>query len=242
MKWLAGVLATIGLSALLADLNDVNVCQWLARQLIRRAVQRLPKQDRPRWEEEWLRHNNDVPGRLLPLARAMRIFLQAGSWGRILRDSPPISEVLRARVRAAWQKLRPRPKAPQEVKSEPATTQVKLQRVAIPVAIKVDANLILGAGVGVAVTHLPVEDPSRLRAGKPMSRREFEKWMAQGQQEFARWMVQGGQEFDKYLAQRRQKDEDWLARDRQECDQSRAQHRQECDDWLARLRWPAREH
>jgi hypothetical protein len=114
--WLIGALLALGgvaLAALKADLQDSTVCQWLARKLIYRAAQRLrlPQEERDRWREEWIRHELDVPGRLLPLIRALDIFCRAGSWGRMLRGAPSPSQALAARVRAAWLWLRSLPTA-----------------------------------------------------------------------------------------------------------------------------------
>jgi hypothetical protein len=111
---LTGVLTALGAVALAmakADLEDSTVCQWLARRLIYRAAQRLPREERSRWREEWIRHELDVPGRVLPLIRALDIYVRAGSWGRMLRGVPTRSEVLKARLRAAWQWLRSLPEA-----------------------------------------------------------------------------------------------------------------------------------
>jgi hypothetical protein len=108
---LSGLMALVGFGLVLAkaDLQDAAVCKWLAQRLIHRAAQRLPRGEQARWEEEWLRHGLDVPGRLPPIARAVSIFVRAGGWGRMLRDAPPRSQVLIARLRAAWVWLRSLP-------------------------------------------------------------------------------------------------------------------------------------
>jgi hypothetical protein len=113
MEWLIGLAVaagTVGLgilkTLLKADLEDVTVCQWAVRQLIYLAAQRLPRDQRTRWREEWIRHALDVPGRIMPLARALGICVRAGSWGRMLRGAPSPSEALIARLRAAWLSVR----------------------------------------------------------------------------------------------------------------------------------------
>jgi hypothetical protein len=112
--WVIGMLVAVGgvmLAALKADLQDAKVWQWLAEWTIEQAVQRLPRSQRNRWREEWLRHHADMPGRLLPLVRALGIYFRAGRWGRMLRGAPSRSQVLIARLRAAWQRLRSWPTA-----------------------------------------------------------------------------------------------------------------------------------
>jgi hypothetical protein len=113
VKGLIGLLIVAGTASLAvlktlikADLEDATVCQWVARQLIYAAAQRLPRGQRTRWREEWIRHALDVPGRTGPLARALAIYFRAGGWGRMLRGAPSPSQALVARVRAAWQRLR----------------------------------------------------------------------------------------------------------------------------------------
>jgi hypothetical protein len=106
--WLMAILTGLGvlvLGMVKADLEDAKVCRWLARQLIYRAAEHLPHEERARWREESIRDALDLPGRLPPLLWALDVYLKAGSWGR-MRGGPSWSQVLVARVRAAWRRLR----------------------------------------------------------------------------------------------------------------------------------------
>ena len=93
-----------------ADLEDEKVCRWLARKLVYRATQCLPADERDRWREELIRDLLDLEGRVAPLLWAFSVYLQAGRWGR-MRGMPSRWEVLVARTRAAWQRLRSLPLA-----------------------------------------------------------------------------------------------------------------------------------
>jgi len=222
MRWLVGIVMAIGLPVLLADLNDVNVCQWLATRLIRCAALRLPKRDRSRWEEEWLRHNEDVPGRLLPLARALKIFFRAGSWGRILRGSPSVSQTLRARMRAAWQKLRLGPKAP-ATGPEPVSLTLTDSGSADD-SLRATVNLLEGSASALSqatkarrtdsaplwqtpiYATLSTQVSEDLRAllvpfREPLhfEEMEFERRLTRGQREFEDYLAQQRQELDNYL-------------------------------------------
>jgi hypothetical protein len=202
VKVLLGVLTVVGLPVLLADLKDAAVFRWVARQLIRRAVLRLPEQEQARWEEEWLRHAEDVPGLILPLARAVQIFSRAGSWGRMLRGAPPRSEVVKARIRAAWQKLRSRPEASQEAPAEPVAATVEAQPaiasvVVLPVTVTVGDRLVA-----------PRASESTMRRSKssgtwPSSRfrsqEDFEDWLAQRQREVEKVLDHEMREFNAWL-------------------------------------------
>jgi len=97
-------LGVLVLGMVKADLEDAKVCRWLARQLIYRAAEHLPHEERARWREESIRDALDLPGRLPPLLWALDVYLKAGSWGR-MRGGPSWSQVLVARVRAAWRWL-----------------------------------------------------------------------------------------------------------------------------------------
>lgn len=93
-----------------ADLEDEKVCRWLARTLVYRATRHLPADERDRWREELIRDLLDLQGRVAPLLWAFSVYLQAGRWGR-MRGMPSRWEVLVARTRAAWQRLRSLPLA-----------------------------------------------------------------------------------------------------------------------------------
>jgi hypothetical protein len=225
VKWLAAIFVTIGLPVLLADLNDVNVCRWLGERLVRRAVHRLPKEDRPRWEEEWVRHINDVPGRLPPLARAVQIFFGAGSWGRLLRGSPPVSEALRARMRAAWKRLRVRPKAPAEgpearafIAHGDAAQAISLS--AVSATLSTSSAFMGNARV---IQHPPDGMPR-------LSHEEFIGWLDRKSEETIDWLARQGEETIRRLAQQGNETMESLAQQGGETNRWFAQQRQEFDD------------
>jgi hypothetical protein len=106
--WLIAALAAVGtiLAGMVkADLEDAKVCRWLARKLAYRATDRLPADERARWREELIRDLLDLEGRLAPLGWALSVYWQAGRWGRE-RGVPTRWELLAARVRLEWQRLR----------------------------------------------------------------------------------------------------------------------------------------
>jgi hypothetical protein len=108
-----------------ADLEDDKVCRWLARHLICRAASRLPCDERARWREESIQNAFDLPGRLPPLLWALDTYVRAGRWGR-MRGAPSRSQVLLARIRAAWQRLRSLPTAQARARTQqlhPASIQ-----------------------------------------------------------------------------------------------------------------------
>jgi hypothetical protein len=205
VRVLVAVIVAVGLPVLLADLNDASVCHWLARRLIHRAALRLPRSERARWEEEWLRHDLDVPGRLLPLGRAVQIFFRAGSWGRMLRGAPSRSEVLKARMRAAWQQLRSRLEASQEAPAEPVPTTVEAQP-AIATAVALPATVSV---VDRFMRDKPAPESPRWKAGVwPSSRfrsqEDFEDWLAQRRREDEKLLAENVRRFDAWLWLQRQ--------------------------------------
>jgi hypothetical protein len=104
MNWLVGFLLAVVLPLVLSEFTDW--CPSLAKRLVRRAVQRLPQEARARWEQEWIGDLGALEGRRLSqLVRAVWIYLRAGSWGRLLRGLPPISQVLLGRIRTLTQRL-----------------------------------------------------------------------------------------------------------------------------------------
>lgn len=184
---LSGLMALVGFGLVLAkaDLQDAAVCKWLAQRLIHRAAQRLPRGERARWEEEWLRHDLDVPGRLPPIARAVAIFVRAGGWGRMLRDAPPRSQVLIARLRAAWVWLRSLP-----LSERPGPAVQARAEVADAVGVAGAVSAVLRSGtIGHGIDFVPRSAvwyvlPSR-QAGLPhLSDEEFVAWLAQQRQDF----------------------------------------------------------
>jgi hypothetical protein len=194
--WLFGAIVV---PLLLNEFTDVS--PWLARKLICRAVRRLPEQDRPRWQEEWLGEFEERPGRLLKLLWALSLLWGAGEMGRML-GSPPVSEALRARMRAAWQRLRFGPKAPpQETEPEPVVVRVEAQ------PVTVTATGWASAIEAVLLPELAAE-ASQSRGSKPLRDRKFEQWLADGQAAFESYLAQQQEAADADLAEQR---EEYLA-------------------------------
>jgi hypothetical protein len=74
----------------------VGLCEWLARWLVQRAVQRLPAQEQARWAEEWLADLATFPTTLTRLGWAAGIRLHAAEQARLLPrervDDPGVAE------------------------------------------------------------------------------------------------------------------------------------------------------
>jgi hypothetical protein len=104
---IAGLAAlwAILLGMIKADLEDQDVCRWLARKLMYRATQSLPVDERDRWREELIRDLLDLKGRIAPLLWALSVYVQAGRWGRE-RGVPSRRDLLAMRVRLTWERLR----------------------------------------------------------------------------------------------------------------------------------------
>jgi len=206
---LGWILTAVVIPLILSEFTDLS--PWLARKLIGRAARRLPEQDRPRWEEEWLGELEERPGRLSQLLWALwslPLVRGAGEMGRML-GSPPVSEALWARIRAAWQKLRFRPKDPSQQEPEPAAIKVEAQpaiatAVALPGSIggsRVKPNR--AARWSRATTHLS-------------SQGDFEDWLNEGQQLFEKFLAQQARDSEAYLAQQYRESEKYRAQQRQE--------------------------
>jgi hypothetical protein len=87
LSTIVGYLLALGLlPLLLAELVELG--PWLAVQLIKYAVQRLPEDNRQRYEEELLAIVEGSPGKLFPLLRAISLALNIPILARILRDQP----------------------------------------------------------------------------------------------------------------------------------------------------------
>lgn len=87
LSTIVGYLLALGLLPLLLA-EFVEFAPWLAVQLIKYAVQRLPEDDRQRYEEELLAVVEESPGKLFPLLRAISLTLNIPILARILRDQP----------------------------------------------------------------------------------------------------------------------------------------------------------
>jgi hypothetical protein len=110
VRLLGWVFAAVVVPLALSEFTDL--CPWIAKGLICRAARRLPEQERSHWEQVWLAELASEPGRLWKLLWALwhlPLLWGAGEMGRLL-GSPSASHRIRARLRAAWQKLRSRPK------------------------------------------------------------------------------------------------------------------------------------
>jgi hypothetical protein len=107
MRWLGGILLSLLLGAVIAELRDC--APWLAEHLLRRAVRRLPEPDRERYGEEWAAVLNDVPGKLMKLAKAMGFLIHAPFANRAARGLPPISQVVLARLGSSAERMRATP-------------------------------------------------------------------------------------------------------------------------------------
>ena len=144
--WLIAGLATLGallVGMVKADLEDEKVCRWLARTLVYRTTRHLPADERDRWREELIRDLLDLQGRVAPLLWAFSVYLQAGRWGR-MRGMPSRWEVLVARTRAAWQRLRSLPQARVRARAQqlhPASIQAQAQTAHVKV-VGFDAQLV----------------------------------------------------------------------------------------------------
>jgi hypothetical protein len=144
--WIIAGLAALG--ALLggmvkADLEDEEVCRWLARKLVYRATQCLPADERDRWREELIRDLLDLKGRVPPLWWALSTWLQAGRWGRE-RGVPSRWEMLVIRVRLVWQRLRSLSQARSRALSKqphPSRNPDTAQRI---MAAAIDAKQVVG--------------------------------------------------------------------------------------------------
>jgi hypothetical protein len=176
------------LPLLLGEFTDLS--PWLARKLVRRAARRIPPEERPRWEAELLAELASKPGRLFQLAWALRrlpLLRGTGEMGRLL-GAHPISHVVWARLRAVWQKLRLRPKAPPAAREpEPIFLQGTVNAAAMLVG---DLRVVRIGHAGPPLTWSPPWRPD-------MSHQEYAEWLAEGQQKYEKWLTEGQQEFEK---------------------------------------------
>jgi DNA repair exonuclease SbcCD ATPase subunit len=118
--WLFGAVVV---PLVLSEFTDL--CPWMAESLVRRAARRLPEQERPRWEADWLAELASKQGRLSKLAWALwslPLLRGSGEMGRLLGSSSTFDRI-RARLRAAGQKLLSRSKAASEEEQKRAMEQ-----------------------------------------------------------------------------------------------------------------------
>lgn len=175
LLWLLGAIAV---PLILGEATDV--APWVAKRLVRWAAGRIPERERPRWEEEWLGELEEVPGRLSKLAWALwhlPILRGAGEMGRLL-GAPPVTEVVRARLRAAWQRLRYRPKAPaQKPEREPALGPADG-------SVVVEALATMSTAIGKDRLRLFRRDGGRVDGMPYLSDEEFIAWLAEERKDF----------------------------------------------------------
>jgi hypothetical protein len=205
MKLVASILVTVVLPLLLAEFTEVG--PWLARRLIYRAARRLPGPERSRWREEWLANLEDMPGKLTKLMWSLSIFLVgAGKMRRIL-GAPPLSQVLWARVQAAWQRLWSQQKSPQgssqaiELQVDSVVQKQEVQ----PVTLTVEAPPVTGTAEALPVTAL---------TSRAMNRKYSPVWVLtmarSSEKEFKQYLVQQKREAEQNLAQQRREFDAWL--------------------------------
>jgi hypothetical protein len=158
-----------------ADLEDPDLYRWLTRKLVYRAALRLPRGERARWRAEAMQNVLDLPGRLPPLLWALDTYARSGSWGR-QRGAPSRWQVLVARVRTAWHRLRSLPEEWARARSKerhPAfSTRARVEVEAEPahaVAAALDATVTVGPAIlndgGVASDQIRITKGSFLSKG-----------------------------------------------------------------------------
>jgi hypothetical protein len=158
-----------------ADLEDPDLYRWLTRKLVYRAALRLPRGERARWRAEAMQNVLDLPGRLPPLLWALDTYARSGSWGR-QRGAPSHWQVLVARVRTAWHRLRSLPEEWARARSKerhPAfSTRARVEVEAEPahaVAAALDATVTVGPAIlndgGVASDQIRITKGSFLSKG-----------------------------------------------------------------------------
>jgi hypothetical protein len=195
--WLIASLAPLGV-ALLAlikeDLKDAAVCRWLARQMIFRAAERLPRGERARWREEAMSHAIDLPGRLPPLLWALDTYIQAGRWGRT-RGAPTRWQALVTRLRATWQRLRSLPQTRARALSKQrhsAYSRATAQPLHVVAGARLDAAVAIPNAIVMSrADHDLLTDAWEMwvhqqnRAGQPhLSDQEFLAWLTQQRRDF----------------------------------------------------------
>jgi hypothetical protein len=133
VKVLSWIFGAILLPLLLSEFTELS--PWLAECLVRRAARRIPEQQRPDWEAEWLAELASKRGRLLKLLWALRrlpLLRRGPREMACMLGARPVSRGVRAWVRAVWQRLRLRPKAPaQEPTPEPGVVQAEVAQAAV---------------------------------------------------------------------------------------------------------------
>jgi hypothetical protein len=90
MRWIAGLLTLIALPTLRSEI--VEWCPRLATRILRAAARRLPDGFQERYEEEWLAHLAELPGRLGGVALALSLYVRAPRISRVITGVALLSE------------------------------------------------------------------------------------------------------------------------------------------------------
>ena len=215
--WLIAILTALGallLGLVKADLEDADVCRWLARKLIYRAALHLPRGERARWREESIRDVLDLPGRLPPVLWALDIYVKSGSWGRMLGE-PSRWQMLKERIRVTLARRRARRAAREllgSMQRHPANN-----RTTVP-TLRIQAESAHARAVGQLAEArypswitIPEGRPSLLdickrdvapyeRGMLHLSDEEFVEWLAQERQDFHDKV---DRRYDRYESRRR---------------------------------------
>jgi hypothetical protein len=188
-----------------ADLEDPDLYRWLTRKLVYRAALRLPRGERARWRAEAMQNILDLPGRLPPLLWALDTYARSGRWGRE-RGAPSRWQVLIARGRAAWHRLRSLPEEWARARSKerhPAfSTRARVEVEAEPAnaaAAALDATVILNPASIVSEARIGVP---RLVQATP-KRRASSSFLSKEDEVFLARLAQQSEVFLARLAQQR---------------------------------------
>jgi hypothetical protein len=109
----------------------------------RTAARHLPDDERDRWRDEGVQNILDLPGRIPPLVWALDTYVKAGRWGQ-MRGAPSRWQMLMARTRAAWQRLRSLLQGRARARAQqlhPASIQVQAQPARVTV-MAFDAQIV----------------------------------------------------------------------------------------------------
>jgi hypothetical protein len=192
-----------------ADLEDPDLYRWLTRKLVNRAALRLPRGERARWREQSMRDVLDLPGRLLPLWWALDTYAKSGRWGRE-RGVPSRWEVLMARVRAAWQRLRSLPEEWAKARSKerhPAfSTRARVEVEAEPAraaAVALDATVTVGPAIlndrAVALDQIRITKRRASSSHLPKADRQLLGWVDDQCEDMLAWLAQQRRDFENHI-------------------------------------------
>jgi hypothetical protein len=179
-----------------ADLEDPDLYRWLTRKLVYRAALRLPRGERARWREQAMRDVLDLPGRLPPLLWALDTYARSGSWGRE-RGAPSRWQLLVARVRAGWHRLRSLPE-------EWARARSKERHPSFSTRARVEVEAEPAHAVAAALDATVTVVPANLNdGGIDQIRITTASFLSKGDKEFLARLDAGNAVFRARLAQQR---------------------------------------